>query len=81
MSLRLHQLRRLPPIFQDFTPSSLMLRNFGCSACTCMKKQQTETTYLILGFVLLASPLPLQQNNDGMKSANWEFSQNLIIIC
>ena len=66
-----------------FGPSSLMFHNFGCSAC--MEKPQIETRYrtlnLILGYVLLTSPLPQQQNNDHMKSINQSFSLNLAIIC
>ena len=51
----LHELRRLAPILQGLTPLCVMLHNVGCSACT--EKPQSET-----------SPLPMQQNNNDMKS-------------
>ena len=64
----LHELRRLAPSLQGLTPSFVMLHNFGFSACT----KKHETTYLtlkkILDYVLLTSPLPLQQNNNDVKS-------------
>ena len=73
----LHELRRLAPSLQGLTPSFAMLRNFGFSAYT----KKLETPYLtlkkILENVLLTSPLPLQQNDNDVKS--WETANFLEI--
>ena len=80
-------LRRLAPIFQGLTPSCLMLHNVGCNACRkkSTKMAQSGTTYLTVNLILendlLTTPLPQEQNNDDMKSANWDFSQNIISHC
>ena len=73
----LHELRRLAPSLQGLTPSFVMLHNFGFSACTKKHKTTYLTLQKILDYVLLTSPLPLQQNNNDVKS--WETANFLEI--